>query len=364
MPNKIEQDHARFKRIVQGKVREELKRHLSQGEMVGRKGKQLVSIPIPQIDIPHFRFGKNPEGIGQGEGNPGDPVGEGEGEAQAGDQPGQHMLEVDVTLDELSKFMAEELELPRIEPKGKKSVKTQRDRYTGMKPVGPEALRRFKRTYREALKRQISAGSYDPTNPIVVPIKKDTRYLSWNEVTQPQTNAVIILMMDISGSMEAEQKEIVRVEAFWLDTWLRSQYNGIETRYIVHDTEAHLVNEETFFHIKESGGTMISSAYKRCVQLIEEEFPPDEWNIYPFHFSDGDNWSQRDTDECLALLKDKILPRVNLFCYGQVESPYGTGKFIKELRKAFEGDERMALSEIKDKSAIVDSIKTFLGRGK
>ena len=70
--------------------------------------------------------------------------------------------------------------------------------------------------------------------------------------------------MDVSGSMGDEQKEIVRIETFWLDTWLRHQYKGLECRYIIHDAVAREVDRETFFHTRESGGTMISSAYKLC----------------------------------------------------------------------------------------------------
>ena len=117
-------------------------------------------------------------------------------------------------------------------------------------------------------------------------------------------------MMDVSGSMGDEQKEIVRIERFWIDTWLRSQYKGIETRYIIHDAMAREVDEETFFHTRESGGTLISSAYKLCQKIIETDYPPAEWNIYPFHFSDGDNWSGDDTRLCVELLENKLLPRV------------------------------------------------------
>jgi uncharacterized sporulation protein YeaH/YhbH (DUF444 family) len=171
-------------------------------------------------------------------------------------------------------------------------------------------------------------------------------------------------MMDVSGSMGDEQKEIVRIESFWLDTWLRNQYQGLESRYIIHDAMAKEVDRETFFRTRESGGTMISSAYKLCAKLIEEEYSPSEWNIYPFHFSDGDNWSVDDTVTCIELLKTKILPAVNLFCYGQVESPYGSGQFIKDLEEHFDEEDNVITSDIKGKDAIMDSIKTFLAKGK
>jgi uncharacterized sporulation protein YeaH/YhbH (DUF444 family) len=170
-------------------------------------------------------------------------------------------------------------------------------------------------------------------------------------------------MMDVSGSMGDEQKEIVRIESFWIDTWLSKQYKGLESRYIIHDAVAREVDRDTFFHTRESGGTMISSAYKLCSQLIDDHYPPEEWNIYPFHFSDGDNWSMDDTLSCVDILKQKLLPRANMFAYGQVESPYGSGQFIKDLREHFGKDDRVVTSEIRDKDAIVGSIKEFLGKG-
>ena len=365
----IDQDHGRFRDIVRGKIRENLKRYISHGELIARQGKDNVSIPVPQIDIPQFRFGeKNTGGVGQGEGDAGDPVGgqpgDGDGQGKAGKDAGQHALEVEVTLEELAAILGEELQLPRIENRGKRQIVSSRDKYTGIRHTGPESLKHFRRTYREALKRQIASGRYDPARPVVVPVREDKRFRSWNTENTPVANAVIVYMMDVSGSMGDEQKEIVRIESFWIDTWLRSQYKGIDSVYIIHDAVAREVDRDTFFRTRESGGTMISSAYKLCAEVIEKRYPADEWNIYPFHFSDGDNWSVDDTLACIEILKNKILPTVNVFCYGQVESPYGSGQFIKDVREHLGTDERVITSEIRDKDAIVDSIKAFLGKGK
>ena len=368
MSQKIDQDHRRFREIVRGKIKQNLRKYITQGEMMGKRGKELVSIPLPQIDIPHFRYGqKQSGGVGQGNGNPGDVIGQGEpkpGVGQAGDRPGDHLLEVEVTMDELAQILGEELKLPNIEPKGKERIIARKDRYVGVRRTGPESLRHFRRTFKQALRRQISMGTYNPKDPIIVPIRDDKRYRSWKSEPLPQSNAVIIYMMDVSGSMGDEQKEIVRIESFWIDTWLRSQYQGIESRYIIHDAMAKEVDRDTFFKTRESGGTMISSAYKLCAKMIDDEYPPELWNIYPFHFSDGDNWSVDDTHTCVDLLKKDVLPHVNLFCYGQVESPYGSGQFIKDLTEHFDEDERVVTSEIKGKDAIMDSIKEFLGKGR
>src|SRR5205085_5763301 len=304
----IEQDYLRFRQIVRGKIKQDLKKYISQGELIGKKGKDYVSIPIPQIEMPNFRFGRrNTGGVGQGEGDPGTPLSPGDvdeaGAGQAGNAPGGHILEVDLTMDELAQILAEELELPRIQPKGTNRIKTERDHYSQVSKVGPESLRHFKRTYKEALKRQITAGTYDPNNPYIVPIHEDKRYLTWKTKAKPESSALILYMMDVSGSMGDEQKEIVRAESFWIDTWLRANYKGLETRYIIHDAVAREVDRETFFHTRESGGTMISSAYKLCKEMMDADYDSGSWNIYPFHFSDGDNWSADDTRTCVNLLK-------------------------------------------------------------
>jgi uncharacterized sporulation protein YeaH/YhbH (DUF444 family) len=367
VPLRIKQDHARFREIVRGRIKANLKKYVQQGELIGKKGKELISIPVPTIEIPRFRYGEKQQGgVGQGEGQPGDPLSpqEGDGQGQAGQGEGRHVLEVDVPLDELADLLGEELALPRIQPRGQDRVVSTRLKYTGVAPQGPESLRHFKRTYKQALRRQIASGTYDPRRPIIVPVREDRRYRTWKEVPLPETNAVVIYMMDVSGSMGDEQKEIVRIESFWIDTWLRRHYKGLTSRYLVHDAVAREVDRETFFHTRESGGTMISSAYNLALQIIEAEYPAASWNVYPFHFSDGDNWSADDSRACVELLKSRLLPAVNLFCYGQVESPYGSGQFIKDLREGLGQRPDVALSEIQGKDGILGSIQAFLGTGR
>jgi len=369
MVMKIDRDTSRFKEIVRGKIRQNLRKYVTHGEMIGRKGRDLVSIPLPQLDVPHFRYGQNGRGgVGQGDGEPGQPIAPGEGDAdgtgQAGGEPGQHVLEVDISLEELAAILGDELKLPKIEPKGKANITQDKVRYTSVKRVGPESLRHFRRTYVQALRRQISEGTYRPIEPKVIPYRDDRRYRSWESVPEPVANAVILYVMDVSGSMTDEQKEIVRTEAFWIDTWLRSQYNGLERRYIIHDAAAKEVDEHTFYHTRESGGTRISSAYKVLLEVLKNKFSPTEWNIYCFQFSDGDNWGE-DNRSALGMLREQILPQCNLFCYGQVRSPYGSGEYLRVLEDAFGADhDTLVLSEIENKDGIYDSIKTFLGRGK
>jgi len=352
---------------VRGKIKKELKKYITHGELIGRKGKDLVTIPLPRIELPRFKFGKNQGGgVGQGEGDIGTAIGPGspgQDSGKAGDQPGHHMLEVEVSFEELAQMLGDELELPNIQPRGRKNIISEKAKYTGISRTGPESLRHFKRTYKEILKRQIMSGRWDPNKPVVVPLREDRRYRSWENRFTPESNAVIIYIMDVSGSMGPEQKEMVRLESFWIDLWLRSQYKNIELRYIVHDAVAKEVDRETFFHMRTNGGTKISSAYKVARRLLENEFSPQDWNIYFFQFSDGDNWDEGDTAECTTLLENDLLLHCNLFCYGQVKSAYGSGDFLYALGEAFPEEPKLLTSEINSKEDIYDSIKVFLGKG-
>lgn len=370
MISKIEQDHSRFRQIIKGRIRKDLRRFIARGEMIGKEGQKYVSIPVHDIDIPTFRYGDNAGGVGMGEGGEGQPAGGGK---QGGEEAGKHILEVNVDIGELADMLGEELRLPRIEPKGAHAITTTRDKYTGVRPVGPASLRHFKRTYKSALRRQIALGTYDPQNPVIIPVKDDLRYRSWTEVRKPQSNAAIIYMMDVSGSMGEEQKELVRLQAFWIDTWLRRNYQGIESRYIVHDVAAQEVDRATFFSVREDGGTRISSALTCCQKVLDDRYDPGDWNIYVFHFSDGDNSSDADNRLCCDLLRKSLLPIVNMFGYVQVKSAYGSGHFYNVLREQFPDDatgaaaelaQRVVASRVNDRGEIYESLRALFKAGR
>src|SRR5262245_34551640 len=132
MSDRINRDNDRFRQIVRGKIRDNLRKYMTHGEMIGRRGRDLVSIPIPQLDVPDFRYGQNGSGgVGQGDGEVGQPLGpgqQGDGKGEAGSEPGGHIMEVDVSLEELAAILGDELELPRIEPKGRESITEEKHR--------------------------------------------------------------------------------------------------------------------------------------------------------------------------------------------------------------------------------------------
>ena len=358
----IERDQKRFKDIVKGRVRKDLRKYMSSREMIGRKGKETVSIPIKQIGIPRLRYGKNDSGVGQGEGGDDEPA-PGQG-AQPGEAEGEHVLEVEMTIDELAEILGEELELPLIEPKGNRESQSERPRVHGISLAGPESLRHPRRTYKRALMRAIASGNFNPEKPVIIPVREDRRYRALEVEKQPRSAAVLLYLMDVSGSMGTEQKEMVRSEVFWIDTWLQHHYDDVETRFIIHDAKAREVDRDTFFRTRESGGTLISSAYSLALEILDKDYPASEWNIYPFHFSDGDNASAADTEKCVTMIRDRFLPVANQFSYAQVAGMWGSGRFYEDLHAAFPNEDAIVLSKIANRDKIMDSIRELLGKGR
>jgi uncharacterized protein len=369
MSYKIGSDVGRFKDIVKGKVKSDLKKFVSSQDLLGQQGGKTVRIPISNIDTPRFTYGggKGSGGAGMGDGDVGDPMGgkpqPGDGKGKAGNEKGDHDFAVEFSPEELAKMLGEELELPDIEHKGKGKIGSAKSKYNSIHRTGAEGLRHFRRTYKQALIRSISSGAYDPVNPVIIPIKDDRRYKASSTVPEPDVNAVIIYIMDISGSMGEEQKHIVKSEVYWTDLWLGMQYKGLVSRFIIHDSDAAEVDREQFFTISESGGTCISSGYQLAADIISQDYPFSDWNTYIMHYSDGDNWGEEDNQKAVSLVREKFLPNCNMFGYEQVASSSGSGEFYNTLEGYFPGQEKLMLHKTADRSEVINALKFFLGKG-
>lgn len=382
MASSIERDFSRAREIIRDKVRKDLRKYISHSEMIGRRGKDLISIPVPGIDIPDFRFGKNIRGVGQGDGEPGTPIGrsrdDGGGGGQAGGEPGEHITE-EFSLEELAQMLGEELELPALKPKSRRRLLAEGHRYSGAYPVGPASLLIRKRTMKEAMLR--SLASVEPPELVFAPdfiladfltiIPPDKRYRLAKPIFKQESVAVIVYILDVSGSMADEMKEIVRTMCRWIEIWIDREYKGSEKRYIIHDAAAREVSEEVFYHTRESGGTRISSAYQVAAAMVNPRsgyqspfggiYDAEDWNIYIFQFSDGDNWGD-DDKIAEKWLKEELLPKVNLLGYAQVESPYGSGEFINLIKKASQSFQNVTCAEVNGKDGIYDGIRGLLGK--
>ncbi len=151
--------------------------------------------------------------------------------------------------------------------------------------------------------------------PFLDPI--DLRFRSRIKVPVPTTKAVMFCVMDVSGSMDEQRKELSKRFFILLYLFLTRHYDKIELVFIRHHTQAQEVTEEEFFHATETGGTVVSSALVLLDEIIRARYPTNEWNLYVAQASDGDNW-HHDSSRCSEILADKILPLVRYYAYVQV----------------------------------------------
>lgn len=360
----IERDVKRFRDILQGKVRKDLGKYIGGDELIGKEGDQIVSIPVPTIDTPRFRFGENQGGVGQGEGNEGDVIGRGEGEGgtQAGDQPGQHILEV--TVDELLDWIEEEIELENLKPSKMGNIRGG-VRY---REKGEQKARRpgfkFRKSYLKALK--------DGHPPKMAAILAHSRpyaiYRSAEKEEIPTARGVIIFIADVSASMDAKKKTLMRRTANLYRALLKRHYPHLEWRFIAHDTVAAEVDEEVFFRLRQGGGTKISSGYHYCQRMVETDYAEEDWNIFVVHYSDGENWSEEDTGTSLRIVTG-LLPVLRSFAFVQTggtdDDFRGKMERTKERHEKREDEEgRLVTIKVNEYEEVVEAVRTIAGKKK
>src|SRR5207245_957869 len=189
----------------------------------------------------------------------------------------------------------------------------------------------------------------------------DLRCRTWEPTIVEDNNAVIIAMRDVSGSMGEFEKYITRSFYFWMVRFLRTPYANVEIVFITHHTEAREVDEDSFFHLGESGGTRVSSAYQLALDVVHERYDPSAWNVYAFHFSDGDNWGDLDNQRCVELVHN-ILGVANAFGYGEIRE--GGPATRSTLMSAFAPiqEERFVRVGIASKEEVYPALRTFFAR--
>lgn len=321
------EDQQRHNEKVQEAIQNKLPEIVSEESIITSDGKQTIKIPIRSLNEYKFRYDAEKRkhvGSGDGDSNIGDIVaqdasaeasdGKAGNDTKAGDQPGVDYYEVDVEISEIEKSLFDMLELPNLEEKDTAKMTVEDFSFNDIRKQGLIGNIDKKRTILNALKRNARNGS-----PSIAPISNDDlRFKTWNDIERPQSNAVVLAMMDTSGSMGRYEKMISRSFFFWMTKFLRHKYEHVDICYIAHHTRAKVVTEDEFFTKGESGGTICSSAYELALELIETTYTPNEYNIYPFHFSDGDNLST-DNRNCIRLV-EQLMQVANIFGYGEVNA--------------------------------------------
>jgi uncharacterized sporulation protein YeaH/YhbH (DUF444 family) len=348
MPHRIHEDHKDFEDVIAGRKRKALKELIGRGSIFRSRGKNgQVQVPIPKIDIPHIVFGDTGEGVGRGPGKEGQVIGKepGEGEGGGAGQGEGDVQYVNVDMEEIIRFLKEELKLPDMKPKPTATYEEIKIKYTDIAKTGPESLRHNRRTMKEALKRTSAQGTadnlihvpgYADPKKIVIPINTDRRYRQYREIKIPSSNAVIIFARDWSGSMDQVRCDIVSDMCWWIDCYIRKFYDKVQRVYVGHDTIAKEVSEDHFYRYRMGGGTNCSSALKLISEWWENRFKPQTWNIYLFYFTDGDNWDE-DNNVFIKMLKERFGADIcNLVGITQILSYSPQNSVLEKVNKALE----------------------------
>lgn len=358
------EDQARHQEKVQEAIKQNLPDLVSDESIVLSDGRRTIKVPIKSLDESHFIYNYNKkQHVGQGDGDSqvGDVLGvdpqaaKGPGKGQdAGDQPGEDVVDTEISIDQLEDMLFEELELPNLEQKQKDQLQTTEIVFHDIRKKGIMSNIDKKRTLIENLRRNANAGK----SGIGGISPDDLRYKTWNEIVKPQSNAVILALMDTSGSMGSFEKYCARSFFFWMTRFLRRKYEHVEIVFIAHHTEAKEVTEEEFFNRGESGGTICSSAYQKAIEVIDSRYPTPNWNIYPFHFSDGDNLTS-DNERCVKLI-GQLMERSNMFGYGEVNQ-YNRSSTLMSAYKHI-NHKKFMYSVIKEKGEVYKALKTFFSK--
>jgi uncharacterized sporulation protein YeaH/YhbH (DUF444 family) len=196
-----------------------------------------------------------------------------------------------------------------------------------------EALSQEKADIEEELKR---LRRRQHVIPFIDPI--DVRYNRFTRVVVPRAKAAMFCLMDVSASMGEREKDLAKRFFILLHLFLRRKYERVDVIFIRHTHEAKEVDEQEFFYGRETGGTVVSSALERMIEIRDERYSPAEWNIYCAQASDGDN-SGGDTEHCVELLTDDILPQTQYFAYIEIAdrdiSAHWSGGDTKELWRGY-----------------------------
>lgn len=356
-----------------------------------------VTVPVGDLDqpsiMPDFNSGRSDKvHTGNKEFIPGDKIPNqngggsgGQGKGSGGDGEGQDDFVFQVSQEEFLQYLFEDLELPDLVKKQLK-MKTVGQKPAGFSNVGlPQNLdivRTFKGSmarhliaeadYKRKLK-QIEENDELSDEEKAEEIKKIKRYLDsvpflddidmrfkiQTPIEKPDTSAVMFCVMDTSGSMTANHKELAKRFYLLLYLFLRRQYKDLDIVFIRYHTVAKEVSEEDFFYSRETGGTCASTAFKLMDEIIKDRYSPSDWNIYVAHATDGDNFDY-DMADLESVLEQSILPNVQYYSYIELMAEKTD---LKPLYTDLSSrHQNISYTNIKDKSDVYPSLRELFSK--
>ncbi|MBC2580370.1 sporulation protein YhbH [Clostridium sp. DJ247] len=353
------EDRRRHKELVEDSIKKNLVDILSEESIVGQTKNKKIKIPIRGLKEYQFVYGKNSSGVGSGDGTEkrGDVIGtekegnaNGAGNKGAGNDEGEDIYETEITIEDIMEYIFQDLNLPNLTKKKFSEILSDGSKKKcGYQKSGIPPRLAKKRTVIEKMKRKQGMkkaikeedsrkginedilNQFEVENNELIgrfPFKEDDlRYYRVKPVKKREYNAVVLCIMDTSASMDQNKKYLARSFFFMLYQFVKMKYSSVEVVFIAHSTAAKIVTEQEFFHKVESGGTYISSGYSKALDIIKERYNPATWNIYAFHVSDGDNWSE-DNDRAVKAA-NSLCDACNLFGYAEIMA-YGYTSAIKK----------------------------------
>lgn len=360
LSEKGKKDAERHQQKIDESIRKNVRDVISEESIITKKRGKTVRVPVRGMKDYRFVHGQGDGisgGVGQGDGNAGDVIAKrdkDDGQGGAGNQQGDDYMEAEVNIDYLIEIMFEDLGLPYIREKTKKEQLVPVGwKFETISKIGIQPRVHKNRTMKESIKRTAMYASeiIDETgcseddayralaqalgdlndalliirenrldtsiNPDDVFIEDDDmRYKQLEEEMEYHSNAVVIAMMDVSGSMTPDKKYIARSMLFWMNEFLKKSYDNVVVKFIMHTTEAKVVDEDTFFRKGESGGTACHTAFDLAKYIIETEFPLDSWNVYGFYASDSEDFDPMKTLDSIQNLLDM---KINMLAYCDIQ---------------------------------------------
>lgn len=364
--NKSAPNRERFLQRYKGQIKAAVARAIKGRSITDIENGEKISIPVKDVNEPSFGHAKG--GIwesvqpGNEEYLKGDQIarpkgGGGSGKGQAGnsEETSEDDFAFQLSREEFLNYFFEDLALPNLVKTQLTSTTDFKSQRAGYTTSGTASSLHVLRSLRGAMGRRIAVGGRssrrlraaeqellallgqdtDASDPRVVELKQeihhlrlrllaipfidpfDLRYNNRVKVPKPATQAVMFCLLDVSGSMDEQKKEIAKRFFILLYLFLTKAYEKIEVVFIRHHTAALEVSEDDFFHSRESGGTIVSSALNLLTQIIKERFAKSDWNVYVAQASDGDNWDN-DSIICRELLNHQIMPMVQYYAYVEI----------------------------------------------
>ncbi len=390
----------RFLRRYKNTIKESVKEQINQRSITDMERGTDVAIPRKDVSEPVFHHGDNGRRQHVHPGNkefhtgdrfkrPEGSQGQGAGEGEASHQgSGIDDFVFQINRDEFLQYLFEDLKLPNLIRKNLMDTTEYSLRLAGFTLFGSPDRLNVVRSLRAAnarrialfgkerklireLKRQLRELEVQPggrdrekeeelRNQITELNKKlrrlpfiddfDLRFNNLVRVPQPSSKAVMICIMDVSGSMTREIKDIAKRFFLLLYLFLERNYEATEVVFIRHHSQARECNEQDFFYARETGGTIVSSALVLARQIIDDRYPSAKWNIYVAQASDGDNWDS-DNPLCHDAITRKLLPLVQYFAYVEIANRHqNLWHTYKDIEKNF--SEQFAQQQIRDQSNI------------